>query len=130
MAKQEVIRRYALIVDTIMANVIIEQCWILFGALLLVHLLYDFHWQGDFIGVGKSKHFFLLLVHCVTYTLCIAAVLYWFNVLVVWKVILLFVSHLVVDYWKCRIAPKETSLTTALWLDQAAHVLILTIVVL
>lgn len=98
---------------------------ILFGALLLVHLLYDFHWQGDFIGAYKSKYLFLLFIHCLTYTLCIGAVLYWFNVLTYWKLALLLISHIVVDYWKCRLAPEETKLTKSLWIDQGLHFIVL-----
>ena len=47
----------------------------LFLALLLAHLLYDFHWQGPFIAKNKGKHDFLLAVHCMTW-----ALLLWYRV--------------------------------------------------
>lgn len=94
---------------------------ILFGALLLVHLLYDFHWQGEFIGVGKSKYDFLLHVHCLTWTLCMSGVLVYFGVFVLWKFFFLWITHTVIDYWKCRKVDKTNNLTSDLWIDQALH---------
>jgi len=98
---------------------------ILFGALMLVHLLYDFHWQGEFIGGGKSKYTFLLHVHCLTWTLCISAVLYQFDLLTIGKIAFLYITHFVIDYWKCRKEDKTNNLTFDLWIDQFLHVLTL-----
>ena len=38
----------------------------------MLHLLYDFHWQGDFIGTWKKKYKFILAIHALTYGLVVA----------------------------------------------------------
>lgn len=103
--------------------------WTVLGALMLVHLLYDFHWQGDFIGQLKSKYDFLLGVHCLTYALCISAVLYFFGVFSIIKFLFVLVTHWFIDHWKCRQEDKTNNLTWDLWLDQALHVLVLIVII-
>ena len=39
------------------------------AALVLAHLMYDFHWQGPFIAEMKGKNWFLLGVHALTWAL-------------------------------------------------------------
>jgi hypothetical protein len=107
-----------------------DNTLLLFGALMLVHLLYDFHWQGDFIGVLKSDYDFLLHVHCLTWTLCISAVLYYFGVFAIGKFLFLYITHFIIDYWKCRLCPVEAKLGWGLWLDQSLHLFTLIVVVL
>ena len=99
-----------------------------FGALVLVHLLYDFHWQGPFIAEMKSKSWFLLGVHALTWALCCAAVLYAFGMLAAWHLPFLFLTHCAIDAWKAR-HTKLNALGVALWIDQAAHLVSLIAVV-
>lgn len=99
------------------------------GAMILAHLLYDFHWQGDFIGQYKSKYDFLLLVHSTTWALLISAVLYYFGIFLVWKFFFLWITHHVIDYWKCRKLDKTYALTSDLWIDQALHLITIVAVI-
>lgn len=103
--------------------------WTVFGAMLLVHLLYYFHWQGEFIGVLKAKYDFLLFVHCITYALCISAVLFFFGILTIPKFLFLLASHWVIDKWKCLETDQDAKLTTSLWVDQFAHIIVLIVLV-
>jgi hypothetical protein len=73
-----------------------------FEYLLLAHLLLDYPLQGSFLGIGKSKYNFLLLVHVVMWALGIAFALQLMSLYAVWKLQMLFWGHLVMDYLKCR----------------------------
>lgn len=97
---------------------------ILFCFLLLAHLLYDFHWQGEFVGLMKAKSWFILGVHSATYALCIWATLYFFGADAWWKLAWLLISHFLVDMWKCR-ETELPQLGSALWIDQGLHLLVL-----
>ncbi len=99
----------------------------LFAALLLAHLLYDFHWQGAFIAQEKSRYVFLLCIHVLTWTLLLAFVLVFFGAFAPWKAVVLFVSHLASDRWKSRL-PKTPEWFWAIYIDQAIHLVSLIIV--
>jgi len=90
--------------------------------LLLAHLLYDFHWQGDFIGIYKAKYDFLLAVHSITWALIMCAVLQYFGVLhFVRDFWWLAFTHFAIDRWKSHKPDDNKKLTTWLWVDQALH---------
>lgn len=97
--------------------------FIRFCAVLLAHLLYDFHWQGPFIADNKGKRLFLLIVHALTWALCI-----WFALLLVgaavgWQhLVCLFVCHIIPDGWKSRQSREKFYL---IYIDQAVHLLTL-----
>jgi hypothetical protein len=92
---------------------------------ILVHLLYDFHWQGAYVAEMKTKSPFILGVHALTWALLIYAVIYFTTgrastggwVIVSW----LFVTHYLVDDWKAKITslPRDTF---ALYVDQFLHI--------
>lgn len=99
----------------------------IFLALLLIHLLYDFHWQGSFIADYKSKSWFILGVHSITWGLCIYGVMYLFAEQQPWMLPFLIGTHFVIDAWKTRwtsLAP----LGAALWIDQLLHLITLLII--
>ena len=97
-----------------------------FMFLLGAHLIYDFHIQGDFVGTMKGKYDFILLVHCLTYTLVISAVLWSFCMLNPLNFIYIFATHWIVDRWKARSTDgAEMNLTWNLWVDQGLHILVL-----
>jgi hypothetical protein len=100
---------------------------IVFGLLVLAHLLYDFHWQGAFIAEYKAKYKFILFVHALTWTLCISLVLYIFGLLDCWKFIFLFLTHYYTDGWKCQ-HPSTPEYFWTLYVDQAIHLVSLIIV--
>ena len=98
----------------------------LFVVLLFWHLLYDFHWQGPYIAAEKGKHFFLLMIHALTWALGCVFILYFMGVLSWWQFPFLYITHLVCDYWKShhRQAPQAFYL---LYIDQAVHLLTLVV---
>lgn len=102
---------------------------ILFLILLLIHLLYDFHWQGDFIAMNKGKKIFLLFVHCLTWSLFIWLAGYFLMGFQPWKLIFLFLTHLASDYWKSH-QPKTDKNFYQIYIDQSIHLLSLIVVTL
>ena len=101
---------------------------ILFGALLLAHLLYDFHWQGPFIAAEKGKHLFLLAVHALTWALLLGAVLWGFGALAWWHMPFLFTTHAATDYWKSH-KPATPETFGLIYVDQTIHLATILIVV-
>lgn len=89
--------------------------------LMVTHLLYDFHWQGEFIGTGKSKSWFLLFVHAATWSTLLFLVARFYGGVSWTQLPILFVGHFVIDMWKCRYTRLE-KLGSALWIDQVLHV--------
>ena len=99
----------------------------IWAVLLAVHLLYDWHWQGEFIGVGKSKYDLLLIVHALTWTVLLCLVLQYYGKYQDWMWSWLFLTHLAIDFWKCRMAYEASYgkkfFTKAVLIDQALHII-------
>ena len=93
---------------------------ILFLIVLLIHLLYDFHWQGDFIATNKGKRIFILVVHCLTWGLFIWLAGYFLADWHVWKLAFLFVTHFASDYWKSH-QPQTERNFYFIYIDQTVH---------
>ena len=89
---------------------------------LLVHLLYDFHWQGEYVRIGKEKSVGLLFVHALTWGMLMTSVLYLFGIYAVWKIAFLIATHFVIDWITVqkRLIPR--------WLDQALHLVTIALV--
>lgn len=80
--------------------------------IIFCHLVGDYVLQNDFLAKTKSHNFYHLLVHCALY--CIPfAVIYGID----WRIAILFVMHLVVDFHKCIKVFNYT-------IDQTFHYLI------
>ena len=94
--------------------------WHVFYGSLLAHLLYDFHWQGPFIADNKGKYPFLLVVHALTWTMLLGAVLWACGALSWWQLPFLFVTHAVTDNWKAR-QPKTPDRFWLIYIDQFIH---------
>jgi predicted membrane protein len=100
----------------------------LWAGMLLAHLLYDFHWQGDFIASMKGKNRFILGVHALTWAMLLTAVLWHFGQATWMRFAFLFVTHFFTDRWKSRL-PKTPEWFWAIYVDQAIHLIsIMTVV--
>ena len=99
-------------------------------ALLLAHLLYDFHWQGSFISNMKGKSWFLLGIHALTWALVLWFTLALFGNATSGDLVWLFVTHFAIDAWKARYNKRFAPLGAALWIDQGLHICSLLVVVL
>lgn len=89
----------------------------LFLALLLCHLLYDLHWQGDYVSAGKRTSNLLLSAHALTWGLLVSAPLLLVGEWSLWKVVFLVATHLVIDWGKAR------RNWYGLYVDQGLHLL-------
>lgn len=65
--------------------------------LIVCHLIGDYILQTEFLAKTKGDNFYHLLVHCVLYCVPFA---YLFGV--DWRIGVLFVTHVLIDWWKCR----------------------------
>lgn len=104
-----------------------------FLGVLFMHLWYDFHAQGAFVGEYKSKSNFILCIHCLTYALALAIPMYFTNTLQYWTIPVLLVSHYLVDKWKCNLLKKKPNMPLkqqeqALIVDQAWHLLFMLVI--
>jgi hypothetical protein len=98
-------------------------------AVVVAHYIADFPLQGDFMANLKGKLDYILFSHAMIWTGCVCAVLGYFHDFAWWKVALLLIGHFFIDRWKSRKVDKTKSLTSDLWIDQAAHFAQLIIVV-
>lgn len=81
-------------------------------SLIMCHAIGDYVLQTDFLAKTKTENCYHLFIHCVLY--CVPfAVVYGID----WRIAVLFVTHLTIDFHKCR---GIFSYTT----DQTLHYLI------
>ncbi len=98
--------------------------------LFLGHLAGDtlFSWR---LKDAKRRNLFFLGVHSAIYAIVVAFFLYAFmnSDFAIWKAIILFVSHFIIDYWKCYIAKIDGSINTRnlryTFIDQVLHLIVL-----
>jgi len=98
-----------------------------FAILILIHLMYDFHWQGDFVGTYKAKYIFILFIHCLTWALFLSLGLKILGIYTLWKFMFLFATHFIIDLAKISLQ-REAHYSGYLIADQLAHVFTLIIV--
>lgn len=114
----------------------------LFVSLLIVHFLYDFHIQGDFVGILKSNSKLIMFIHCLTYALVMLIPFYLFSTVTPLIFFILLSSHLLIDNIKVSVT-KNQKITTEeiidnkslkavkyykyIFLDQIAHIIIILI---
>ena len=92
--------------------------------ILLAHYVADYPLQGDFLAQTKGKYWYSLFVHSIIYSLVVALTLKLLGVFAIWKVAVLILSHLVIDYKKSNAVNKEKALTSYLYIDQSLHITI------
>jgi hypothetical protein len=91
---------------------------------ILAHYVADYPLQGDFLAQTKGKYWYSLLVHSVIYGLTIALCFKLLGLFALWKVAVLIVSHIIIDYKKATAKNKEKALTSYLYIDQSLHLVI------
>jgi len=98
----------------------------------LAHLLYDFHWQGDFVGTMKGTSYFILFIHALTYALVISLPLFYFNILTVPAFFILLISHFIIDGVKARNTAgiEDPLFIEKIIIDQLLHIIILIVILL
>ena len=96
--------------------------------LLLSHLIYDFHLQGD-VGKLKRKSTFILFIHALTWGLVLSAVLIYFENFAIWKLVFLIVTHFLIDRWKIKL-PKSSDYFWAVYIDQCLHLISIVVVLM
>lgn len=95
--------------------------------MILAHLIYDFHCQGEFIAKYKAQNDFVLFIHSLTYAMILSVVLLFSHIFAFWAFLLLLVSHFFIDRWKAR---KKDICWNDVYIDQALHLAIILIVLI
>ena len=92
--------------------------------LYVANFILDYPLQGTFLAEFKSKNNYILFVHCAIWALGLSVVLMPLGLFAWWKVIMLLVGHIAIDYWKCRGLYKKWNIKdwTSLYIDQSLHV--------
>jgi len=92
--------------------------------LYVANLILDYPLQGTFLAEFKSKNNYILFVHCAIWAFGLSVVLMPLGLFAWWKVIMLLVGHIAIDYWKCRGLYKKWNIKdwTSLYIDQSLHV--------
>ena len=92
--------------------------------LYVANLILDYPLQGTFLAEFKSKNNYILFVHCAIWAFGLSVVLMPLGLFAWWKVIMLLVGHIAIDYWKCRGLYKKWNIKDwiSLYIDQSLHV--------
>jgi hypothetical protein len=92
--------------------------------LYVANLILDYPLQGTFLAEFKSKNNYILFVHCAIWSFGLSVLLMPLGLFAWWKVVMLLVGHVAIDYWKCRGLYKKWNIKdwTSLYIDQSLHV--------
>ena len=112
----------------------------LFEIFIIIHLIMDFIFQRQWEATRKNKEWLALAFHCFVYAIGFVPV-FWFLKISFWWLILLFVSHFLIDNqkfvrWLLEEFKgfKQTEINQSLWtmlfigVDQTLHFIILIII--
>lgn len=66
--------------------------------LIFAHSIGDMALQHYYIGHNKFYRPMVMIAHCFIWTGCIAVALQYLGILYIWKIIFLFIGHLISDY--------------------------------
>ena len=92
--------------------------------IIFTHYLLDYPLQGDFLAKTKSEYWYSLLAHSLIYGLGMAICFNIIGCFEMWKVFVLVITHIIIDYMKSNAKNKEKALTSYLYVDQGLHILI------
>jgi hypothetical protein len=92
--------------------------------LYVANIILDYPLQGTFLAEFKSKNNYILFVHCAIWSFGLSVLLMPLGLFAWWKVVMLLVGHVAIDYWKCRGLYKKWNIKdwTSLYIDQSLHV--------
>ena len=97
---------------------------------LLAHYIADYPLQGDFLAQTKGKYWYSLFAHSMIYSLTVSLCFKLLGIFVIWKFVVLYLSHYIIDYVKANAKNKEKALTSYLYIDQGLHILIAVLLLL
>lgn len=90
--------------------------------LLTAHLFGDFVFQNDFLAKNKGDNIFIMCVHCYLWSIIMFCGFVILNLNAgILTFLSLFISHFIIDKWKCSIEDKSKALTFDLYVDQLLH---------
>jgi Protein of unknown function (DUF3307). len=93
----------------------------LFLFLFLSHCITDFALQTTFIATYKKNIPYVMLIHVFMWSMPIIILINIFGNITIWKILMLFIGHYVIDLWKCREWYKMDHLY-AFYTDQFLHI--------
>jgi hypothetical protein len=83
----------------------------------MCHLFGDYVLQSNFIANTKANNKYHLFVHCALYTLSFYLGMLLLNGVVCCILPLIFITHAIIDYWKCYVGHDRKSYIV----DQVLH---------
>lgn len=93
--------------------------------LIAMHLVGDFAWSNSWISEVKATNNYILTVHSGLWTFAMGIGFYLIGIqLSVLEVFILFVTHYLIDKWKCNLKDKTNALTGDLYVDQISHMIV------
>lgn len=93
--------------------------------LLFAHYIADYPLQSDFLAQTKGKYWYSLMVHCFLYSMTIGtAMVLMKGYFSISSMMIIYITHVAIDYCKANAKNKEKALTTYLYIDQLAHILV------
>lgn len=98
-----------------------ELLWWMFGA----HFIGDIALQSQWVADTKGKRFYVLLSHCIIWTVCLCVPLKLsgigsFNLGI--SAAFLLLGHILIDNWKSK-KPKDNAHWHLIYIDQSLHFL-------
>lgn len=100
---------------------------ILIWFMVVAHCFADMCWQSSFTAHNKGRLFGLMFFHALTVTGAISIPLFLLGTLTIPAIIILIISHMVIDTWKSK-QIKDDEHFWCNYVDQFAHLVFIVIV--
>ena len=94
--------------------------------MIIAHCFADMALQPSFIAHNKDKRFILMFFHALMVTGSVTIPVFIFGTLTLNVVLVLLLSHIVIDSWKSR-QPKDDKHFWCIYVDQGLHLLFIII---
>ena len=97
--------------------------------LIVAHIFGDYVFQGEYIATTKGKNYYHLFVHCIIYTFCFWCVFFYFNKISSALLLLVFISHFIIDLGKGMLNAKNPGKSKMNYvIDQLLHYVIILLI--